>query len=199
VNTVPSAARRGLQQALLAAVTACAICFPARADDAPDPRLAEARGLVKAFVGEMKPLLVSTVQEQGPAAAIDICADKAPGIAERLAADSGWSIRRVSLQPRNVDTATPDAWEREVLAALADKLAAGAETPQLNHAEVVDGRFRYMQGQPVEGVCLLCHGTDADISSDVRAALAQRYPDDRATGYGLGDLRGAISLQAPAN
>jgi hypothetical protein len=179
VNTVPSAARRGLQQALLAAVTACAICFPARADDAPDPRLAEARGLVKAFVGEMKPLLVSTVQEQGPAAAIDICADKAPGIAERLAADSGWSIRRVSLQPRNVDTATPDAWEREVLAALADKLAAGAETPQLNHAEVVDDRHALVEAV---GVHFIRIHEDCRYTPGRYTGLAKMHAI-RATGF----------------
>jgi hypothetical protein len=45
----------------------------------------------------------------------------------------------------------------------------------VNHAEVVDGEYRYMQAQAVEGVCLLCHGTD--IAPDVRAALGARYPE----------------------
>jgi hypothetical protein len=39
----------------------------------------------------------------------------------------------------------------------------------------------------IDGVCLTCHGS---VGSDVAAALRERYPDDRATGYALGDFRG---------
>lgn len=40
-----------------------------------------------------------------------------------------------------------------------------------------------------------CHGPGNSIPDTVRAMLAARYPDDRATGYAVGDLRGAISVQ----
>lgn len=159
---------------------------------------AQARRLVRDFVGSMKPLLRESVQQHGAAGAIDICAEEAPRIARRLAADSGWEISRVSTRPRNVDRAQPDAWERDILALLEERTAAGATAAQLNHGEVVDGRFRYMQGQPTESLCLLCHGSN-QVTPDVRAAIAQRYPDDRATGFTLGELRGAISLRAPAD
>jgi hypothetical protein len=46
----------------------------------------------------MKPLLLSSVQEHGPAAAIDACAVAAPELAEPSSKDSGWAITRVSLQ-----------------------------------------------------------------------------------------------------
>ena len=41
-------------------------------------------------------------------------------------------------------------------------------------------------------MCLTCHGTD--VSDDVMSALQQRYPNDMATGYLEGQIRGAISL-----
>jgi len=43
-----------------------------------------------------------------------------------------------------------------------------------------------------EGACLTCHGPTESIPEDVRAALRERYPDDKATGYAVGDLRGAL-------
>jgi hypothetical protein len=38
--------------------------------------------------------------------------------------------------------------------------------------------------------CAACHGTE--IADDVRAAIPKRYPQAQATGFGAGDLRGAI-------
>jgi hypothetical protein len=49
-----------------------------------------------------------------------------------------------------------------------------------------------MQAQGVEAICLTCHGQN--LSQPVIDALQQYYPDDMATGYQLGQVRGAISL-----
>lgn len=168
---------------------------PTLADDT-DPRQAEARTLVKRFVGTVKPLLTSTIQEQGPVAAIEICAEQAPALADQLSEETGWSVGRVSLKPRNAERAQPDAWEREQLERFAARAADGTPGPMLNHGEVVDGRYRYMQAQPVGGVCLVCHGETLDPA--VAEAIEAYYPDDRATGYQLGEIRGAITLMAPA-
>ncbi|MHA7817350.1 MAG: Tll0287-like domain-containing protein [Pseudohaliea sp.] len=160
-----------------------------------DPRQAEARSLVKRFVGTVKPLLTSTIQEQGPVAAIEVCAERAPALADQLSEETGWSVGRVSLKPRNTERAQPDAWEREQLERFAARAADGEPGPMLNHGEVVDGRYRYMQAQPVGGVCLVCHGES--IEPAVAEAIRHYYPDDRATGYQLGEIRGAITLTAP--
>jgi hypothetical protein len=161
-----------------------------------DPDAEEARALVREFVGTLKPLLTSTLQERGPVEAIGVCAERAPAIADALSARSGWEVRRVSLQPRNRDRAEPDAWEQAQLERFAERAAAGEAGPSLNHGAVVDGRYRYMQAQPVDGVCLVCHGENLDPA--VAAAIRSHYPQDSATGYRLGDIRGAISLRAPA-
>ena len=157
---------------------------------------AEARSLVKTFVASMKPLLQRSVRAHGAAGAIEVCADTAPELTARLAADSGWEIRRVSPRPRNLATASPDAWETEAMARLAEQLQAGQPPGEANYGQWVDGRYRYMQAQVTEGLCLLCHGSN-QVTPDVRVAIASRYPDDRATGFTLGELRGAISLRSP--
>ena len=38
--------------------------------------------------------------------------------------------------------------------------------------------------------CTMCHGPAAAIADEVRAEIAASYPDDRATGFATGDLRG---------
>jgi hypothetical protein len=46
-----------------------------------------------------------------------------------------------------------------------------------------------------EVTCLVCHGEAEAQPAALREALASAYPHDRATGYAVGDLRGAFSLK----
>ncbi len=55
-----------------------------------------------------------------------------------------------------------------------------------------DRLFRYMRAIPVGEMCLTCHGTD--VRTDVKAEIARLYPEDKALGFKLGELRGAFSL-----
>ncbi len=153
---------------------------------------AEAQALVQRFVGRLKPALQGALADGGPVNAIGVCADRAPAIAEGLSQSSGWLVRRVSLQARNASRAIPDAWETTVLEDFDRRRAAGEAPASINHGELQGSHYRYMQAQGVDGVCLLCHGTNLDPA--VTAALADYYPDDAATGYLPGDVRGAISL-----
>lgn len=167
------------------------------ADSTASTRTDEARTLVGRFVGQLKPQLKQAMAAGGPAHAVAVCAEVAPALMDRLSAETGWQVRRVSLQARNAERAEPDAWERAVLQQFAARQAAGTPASQLQQAAVTDGRFRYMQAQGTEGLCLACHGET--LSPAVQAALDTHYPDDRATGYQLGEVRGAISLIAPAS
>ena len=152
----------------------------------------EAIGIVKRFGGSLKPELKKAMQSGGPVHAISVCAEKAPSIARQLREDTGWYVRRVSLKARNAETAIPDAWEKRVLQQFDQRQANGESADQMAIAEVVDGRFRFIKAQAVEGVCMNCHA--AEIKPEVEAALKEKYPDDRARGYSPGQIRGAFSL-----
>lgn len=152
----------------------------------------EARALSQQFVGQLKPQLKKAMGEGGPVHAIEVCATVAPKIADSLSAHTGWLVKRVSLKSRNASRAIPDNWEREVLEDFDMRQTAGEPAADINHGEVTGDQYRYLQAQGVEPVCLVCHG--ADLAEPVRATLQQYYPDDWATGYSLGQVRGAISL-----
>lgn len=152
----------------------------------------QASDLARQFVGRLKPQLKKAMNDGGPGNAIEVCAHIAPGIADSLSAESGWQVKRVSLKSRNASRAEPDKWEQNVLFEFNRRQAAGESAADIYFGEVVHGRYRYMQAQGVEPVCLVCHGKG--LSDEVEATLEQYYPDDWATGYSLGQVRGAISL-----
>jgi hypothetical protein len=47
----------------------------------------------------------------------------------------------------------------------------------------------------VQPMCVTCHG--ADVAPDLRAKIEELYPDDQATGYAAGDLRGIFWAELP--
>ena len=55
--------------------------------------------------------------------------------------------------------------------------------------------WRYMKAIPTGEPCLACHGTA--LAPDVAETLARVYPDDQATGFDLGDIRDAFSIELP--
>ncbi|MDQ7056924.1 MAG: DUF3365 domain-containing protein [Ghiorsea sp.] len=152
----------------------------------------EAMSIVKQFGGSLKPQLVKAMKQGGPVHAIEICTEKAPAIAQKLSQDTGWTVKRVSLKSRNAKTAAPDAWEEKVLKDFDKQQASGAKVGKLTASSLKNGTFRFMKAQGVQGVCLTCHGSN--IKPNVRQALLKRYPNDNATGYSLGQVRGAFTL-----
>ncbi len=154
-----------------------------------DPQVAEASAAALVFMSRMKPQLKQALQSGPPAQALAVCAEVAPQIAAELSAETGWSVKRVSLRPRNPQAAA-DAWETEQLEAFDAAVAAGGN-PGWAAAEV-NGEVRFLAPQRVGGACLLCHGESID--ADTAAALKRLYPEDRAIGYQPGQVRGAISL-----
>lgn len=161
--------------------------------------LNEARALVKAFGGELKPELKKAMKEGGPVHAVGFCHAAAPKIAMDLAKKTGWEVTRVSLKPRGA-MANPDAWETQVLKNFETLKAQGEPVKKMEFSEVVhDGgkaTFRYMKPLPTGEVCLKCHGEN--VAEPIKQAIAKYYPQDQAMGYKQGDIRGAFSFSKAA-
>ncbi|MFB6261169.1 MAG: DUF3365 domain-containing protein, partial [Thiohalorhabdaceae bacterium] len=159
-------------------------------------REAEARKAVKALMSELGGELKAAMKEGGPSQGIGVCVDRAPEITARLSRQKGWRVTRVSDKVRNPLLGMPDAWEQETLQRFRDRHADGAAYKGMSRGEVVEepgGRYyRYMQAIPLKGVCMNCHAAKEELSPSVRETL-----DDRATGYEVGDLRGAFSIKQP--
>ena len=177
---------------------ACSAALGMAVASEPPAEVTEARGLVKEFFTSLKGQLQAAMKAGGPVAAIPVCNVQAPAIARNLAYNSGWEVGRTSLKLRNPAN-RPDPWERAVLEQFETRKAAGEAADKMEFSEVVDAEgvktFRYMKAIPTGDVCLKCHGTEID--SEVQSQLLRYYPGDQATGYALGDIRGAFTLSKP--
>lgn len=168
---------------------------PALADESTKELAQEAKGIVKVFAGALKGELKTAMKSGGPVEAIQVCNRVAPAIANEQSDKSSWSVGRTSLKLRNPDN-QPDAWELAVLKKFEERKANGEDVKPMAHFEVVeeDGKkvFRFMKAIPTGEVCLNCHGSD--LKPAVAEQINKLYPNDQATGFALGDIRGAFTL-----
>jgi len=159
----------------------------------------QSRQLALALGSQMKGELARAIAEGGPVAAIDVCNTRAPQVAAQLSQDSGARVGRTALRVRNPSNA-PDEFERTVLEQFVTDLAEGPVDRSLEAVfEIRRGdavERRYMRAIATDALCLTCHG--GTLAPELAAAIAQRYPDDQATGFEQGQLRGAFSVTWPA-
>lgn len=153
---------------------------------------AEALTIVKIFGGTLKPQLKKALADGGVQQAIEVCSVKAPEIAKNLTMTTQWQVKRVSLKARNKNNATPDKWEKSVLEEFNQRQQQGEKAKTISKTEIINDEFRFMKAQGTAPLCLTCHGSE--LSIETQAALKEYYPEDNATGYSLGQIRGAFSL-----
>lgn len=168
----------------------------------PEPAWVQAaRASATAVPPKLLATLSDAIQTSGPAQAIDVCKEAAPKMAQAASAQSGWQIKRVSLGNRN-PKAVPDAWERQALEDFDRSQKAGVAPAKLERWEVVteNGQAvrRYMRALPTQALCIQCHGAPEQLGAGVSQRLQQLYPQDHATGYSVGQIRGAMTLRQPA-
>ncbi|MDF1823512.1 MAG: DUF3365 domain-containing protein [Verrucomicrobiales bacterium] len=127
-------------------------------------------------------------------AAIAVCQSAAQPITSATGETfQGLSVSRTSLRVRNSDANRPDATDREILTQWA-RLSAQSQDIEPGIVQVSGTTVRYYRPVFVQEACLKCHGPVEFIEKDVRDFLAEAYPDDEATGYEEGDLRGAFRV-----
>ena len=114
-------------------------------------------------------------------------------ITAQLESEHGMNLSRVSLKNRNPQNAA-NSWQTAVLKGFEKKRLDGNDSTQLAWTETVDidGRkeFRFMKAIPTGEICLRCHGSE--LAPEVSTVLAELYPQDLATDYREGDIRGAF-------
>lgn len=158
------------------------------------------RAAVQELQAALSKELRAAFESGGPAQGIEICSRRAMTISADISKKHGWDVGRTSLRVRNPAN-VPDAWEEKVLRDFEKRKAAGEDPARLEYAEIVNqsgkSTFRYMKAIviPAGAPCLACHGRELDAS--VAGKLRERYPNDRATGFREGDLRGAFSVSQP--
>jgi hypothetical protein len=193
-----------ITSALLAAVVGGMTLQQARAEaPTPEPAQLDAlRATAKSLAMQLGGRLKQEMEANGPEAAVSVCKQIAPQIAADLSRQTGWKVGRVGTRARNAASGTPDAWDERALAVFAARMKQGEKPDAMEFAEVLtapsgERTLRYAKAIALQPMCVTCHGAPEGIAQGVRARLQADYPLDRATGYGVGDLRGAVVIARP--
>ena len=150
--------------------------------------VAEARGAVMSLKQSLARRLAQAMAES-PEAAVDACAPEAEGIRARVQSESGVELGRTASRLRNPDAnGDAPAWVRAYLTAQSQRQA-----PE-EWIQRVEGEVRLVSPLIAGELCLTCHGEE--IAPPILAAIEERYPNDEARGYPIGDLRGVVWARA---
>ncbi len=200
-------ARRVVALAALALMAACAdressaagdtAAADTPSDSAVPAELAErAREAASALGAGLQSRLFAALESGGPELAVTVCADSAQRWSAEHASE-GVYLRRVSLRTRNPEN-RPDAIEERLLHEMDSLHRAGSlPSEMVRWATDASGQRVVQYARPilVAQPCLTCHGERSELAPAVRSLLADRYPDDSAVGYSVGDLRGMITVR----
>lgn len=160
-------------------------------------RIEAARAVAGEAFKRLSGELTAAVAEGGPPSAIEICSKRATEITGEIADREGVELVRLSDKPRNPDQLAADG-DLVAIRSFRESLANGSDLqPRIEReasgAAVV--RLPIVLSSPL---CLQCHGRNDEIDGATRAAIAERYPDDLATGYSLNEVRGIWRVNFPA-
>ncbi len=139
--------------------------------------------LFESLLGE----LTKSMGEQGPAKSIGVCKTRAPEIAMQVGKDTGVRIGRTSFNLRNESNVAPDWAARFVENKVENPIDVALPNNELGVLLPIR----------LKATCTLCHGSDEQVMPDVKAAIVSNYPNDTATGFSEGDIRGYFWIEVP--
>ena len=137
--------------------------------------------------------LKKEMKANGPIAAATFCTTKAYTLTEDVDKSYGEdiSVKRISLQERNPANIAKGS-EKEILEAMQSLSHNNVKMPEYFIERVNKDTYKYYRPLSInKKVCLKCHG---NVTKNPKLAnyLQKTYPHDKATGYKMGDLRGAV-------
>ncbi|MFO7726587.1 MAG: DUF3365 domain-containing protein [Oceanipulchritudo sp.] len=157
---------------------------------------ARAAPVARALMESLESRLKQALGKGGPINAIEVCQLEALPITRDIRDRKEVThLKRVGVRLRNPANA-PDRHEAEALAYFTQNGVEAGQFPKEYAQEITtsDGRTeqRYYRAIPLQARCVACHGPKEQMPAPIREALQQRYPDDEATGFTPGQLRGLM-------
>ncbi len=140
----------------------------------------------------------AAVAKSGADKAVDFCHLKALPMTGQIIAGMPrvTAVKRTSLRLRNPANA-PDAHEKVALSKVERDIEDGNPPKLLMQRIERPGEkpeWRLYRPMAVAPQCLTCHGPSDSLSPELKARLAERYPDDKALDYTAGQWRGLIRV-----
>lgn len=141
--------------------------------------------------------LIGTIQREGTLEALKFCNIKAYPLTDSMAVVHNALIKRVSDKPRNPKN---QANSVEIAQIEAFKWLL-KEEKEINPITIDYGeKIQFYYPIITNSMCLQCHGSKkTDIKEETYKTLKGLYPDDKATGYEVNNVRGIWSITLNKN
>ena len=155
--------------------------------------------IINKTMKNLKNTLQTALKDGNIVEAIKICSSQAQDLT-MLNNTEKTSIKRISLKYRNPAN-KPTKKEELILKSFEEKLQSGSGFNDLVFKQTItnykEKTFTYIKAIPVKEVCLNCHGDN--VSKKVLKQIKINYPNDKAIGFNLGEIRGAFSVRHTFN
>lgn len=136
----------------------------------------------------LKAKLVKAMQDSGAAYAIRFCNVEATWLTSSLNETYGIKVARLSHRNRN-EANVLDTEGKIASNEFAAAIVSGKE-PKPKLIRDAGGHWVFYRPIITGPVCLTCHGQADQLLPEVKTALTASYPNDKATGFAAGELRG---------
>lgn len=165
------------------------VLFAAPSND--DQMIAKGDAVSSALVQKLGGELKTQMQTGGAIGALHFCSVNALPLTDQVAKESKTSIKRVSLNSRNPYN-TPTKEEAAILNGWDAMVKNGQPLPAHKLVNLSENTAMYYKPILINNeACLKCHG---NVEGDLAKAISVAYPEDKATGYKMGDLRGMMAI-----
>ena len=145
-----------------------------------------------ALVQKLGSELKAKMEAKGPLGALTFCSQNAMELTHQVAVQTDTAIKRISLNNRNAAN-IPTQQERMLLEKWETSIKNGQPLPPYELISVSDSTVLYYKPIVINNeACLKCHG---NVEGELAKAIRSAYPEDKATGYKMGDLRGMIAVE----
>ncbi len=147
--------------------------------------------------GQAQSALLSQVSEAmkqgGSSYAVEFCNLKASGITDSLNNEYNCNISRISDKNRNPHNELTTDKEKQ----LWDYFLKVHENRMIHDTVVASGQnaVYYKPILTAMQACLQCHGQKEQIGKETYSKIRKLYPEDKATGYEMNELRGLWKIE----
>ena len=137
--------------------------------------------------------LMGTIQKKGALEALTFCNEKAYSLTDSMSIAHNAEIKRVSDKPRNPQNQA-SSLELEYINAFKEVIANGQEPDPI--VREIDTEVQVYYPITTNTMCLQCHGKPSEnIKPEILKSLAELYPNDKAIGYDVNQVRGIWSIR----
>lgn len=158
-----------------------------------DPQITQGKEIIYGTIDVLTHELKQAMRRGGVKEAVPYCNTQAISLTEKMAKKYHAEVRRTSLKNRNPQN-KPNAQETAIIAQYEQEMTMGKKLqPKLT--KLADGRTMFNAPILTRAVCLNCHGVvGQQVSKSNYQIIQSLYPQDKATGYKVAELRGIWSV-----